>query len=103
MSIDKIISLTVVICWLIAAWIVGPIDDGVKANSSKGTLLMVVGVLLFPLGLIWFGEELGDYVGSTGQVPITQRTPGCLVKFFGWAVLLAIIGVWIYKAATRIS
>jgi hypothetical protein len=43
------------------------------------------------LGLIWFGDELGDLTGiRAGQV--TKRSPGFLIRIFGWLFLLVIIG-----------
>ena len=87
-------SLTLAIIWLIAAVAVGPLDE--DAASRKGGFLPILGVLAIALGLIWHGDDLGDYVGSVGRGNITGRTPGIMVKFFGWMMLLGMIGVWIY-------
>lgn len=44
--------------------------------------------LILPLACIWFSEAMGNYIGPTTSVAITERTPGCLVCFGGWLVLL---------------
>lgn len=56
--------------------------------------------LLFILACIWFGEELGEYVGSLPGPAITQRSPGWMVKVGGWVLLLlpAIIFYFVYKS-----
>ncbi len=94
---DKIISLVIGAGWVIAVYTVGPLY-GEVAGGKDG--LAIVGLLVIALGLIWFGEELGDYVGPAGRGHVTQRTPGCFVKVFGWAALLGLVGFWIYKVAT---
>ena len=94
MTKERIVSVTIAILWLIAAVAVGPLEE--DAASRKGGILPILGALAIALGLIWHGDELGDYVGSTGRGNITQRTPGFMVKFFGWTMLLGMIGIWIY-------
>src|SRR5438105_6940962 len=50
-------------------------------------------VLLVPLGLIWFPEELGSFTGyvSRGST-IDNETPPFLVSFLGW-LFLVLIGI----------
>ena len=93
MTKERIVSLAIAMIWLIAAVAAGPLDE--DAASRKGGILPILGALAIALALIWYGDELGDYVGSAGRGNITQRTPGFMVKFFGWVMLLGMIGVWI--------
>lgn len=57
-------------------------------------------LLLVPLGLIWFPEELGSYTGyvSRGST-IDAETPPFLVSFLGWLLLVlfgaAIVAIWL--------
>lgn len=51
-------------------------------------LLKVGSGLLFPLACIWFGDEMGDYVGSLPGPAITRTTPGWMVELGGWILLL---------------
>ena len=49
--------------------------------------------LLVPMGwglaCIWFGDELGGIVGGTlGSAQITSTTPGEVVRFVGWLLLV---------------
>jgi hypothetical protein len=53
-----------------------------------GMLLIMAGGLLIPLACIWFGDELGGYVGLLPGPAITKRSPGWLVKAAGWFLLL---------------
>jgi hypothetical protein len=47
-------------------------------------------VLIFPVVLIWYSEELGSISsGMVGHSYVTAETPGCFLAFFGWAVLLS--------------
>ena len=58
-------------------------------------LLVIPGFLLIPLVCIWFGEEVGDYIGALPGPAVTKRSPGWLVTLFGWVLLLlpAIVGL----------
>ena len=71
---------------------------------SKGRLvvdlLIVCAGLLFPLACIWFGDELGEYLGALPGPGITRKSPGWMVRIGGWVLLLlpAIVFLWfIYK------
>jgi hypothetical protein len=47
--------------------------------------------LLFPLTLIWFAEELGDFTGYVGRGDyIDERTPAILVSLMGWLFLVGL-------------
>lgn len=57
-----------------------------------------VGMLLFPLALIWFSDLLGGMRGMVGHCSqITAETPGWMVAGFGWIVLLVISGRIMYE------
>ena len=59
---------------------------------SKGKLvadlLIVCGALLLPMACIWFGDELGEYIGALPGPGITRKSPGWMVKTGGWVLLL---------------
>ena len=57
-------------------------------RSRVGLLLITVGYLVLPLACIWFGEEMGNYMGTFPGPAINRRTPGCLVSGAGWVLLL---------------
>lgn len=62
------------------------------SNRSAGevlkTLLPIAGYFLLPLACIWYGDEMGDYVGTFPGPAINRRTPGWMVKSGGWFLLL---------------
>lgn len=81
----KIISLVLSIIYLIVAYI-----------SGGGEFFIIgLGFLVIPLFCIWFGDELGRYIGFAGRGYITKESPGVIVKFMGWVLLLlpAIIAI----------
>ena len=55
--------------------------------------------LLLPMACIWFGDELGELTNIglylSGGVPISQSTPGRLVRFVGWLVLLVFFSMFV--------
>ncbi len=77
MSLSRIISAVIAAAYIIAAFAMG---DG-------ELVLMTIGSLILPMGCIWYGEELGNYIGLLSIPAITQRTPGCLVTVVGWVFL----------------
>lgn len=46
--------------------------------------------LIFPLVCIWFGDEIGGFIGfrGLGRPAITKASPGGLIRFMGWFFLL---------------
>ncbi len=84
------ISLAIAIVYLILALALGGLEWS----------LITLGLLIVALALIWFGEEMGDYIGGfhrIGKPYITKRSPGSLVSLFGWALLLLPIFVMLLK------
>ena len=63
-------------------------------NAAVIMALLLCISFLFPLACIWFGDEMGDYVGMLPGPGISKRTPGGLVKAGGWVLLLLPIIVW---------
>lgn len=53
-----------------------------------GMALVVTGYLIIPLLCIWFGDEMGNYIGTLPGPAINKPTPGCLVRGGGWGLLL---------------
>jgi len=49
--------------------------------------------LVIPLGLIWFGDELGSVTGLKYGL-VQRQSPGYLVRLFGWVLL---VGYAIYQ------
>ena len=82
-TIGKILTLLIAI-----GYAVGMVVDahGVTPDVAKGCV-----VLLLPLALIWFPEELGSvtgYVGRGGN--IDTETPPILVSIAGWFFLIGL-------------
>lgn len=51
-------------------------------------LFQLMGYFLLPLACIWFGDEMGEYVGNFPGPGINRRTPGWMVRFGGWFLML---------------
>jgi len=83
----KCASIIVSALYLLAAFLTGNIEDVVR----------LAGFLIIPLACIWFGDDMGGWIGFSraGGPRITQASPGCLVVFVGWVLLLAplIVGI----------
>ena len=80
MDINRILSLIIALGYLIAAFF----------STDAGDVILVLAGLILALGLIWFGDELGSYIGISGSgIGITRTSPGCFITFLGWLLLLA--------------
>jgi len=72
-----------------------PVDD-VRFVHSFGDrdddhLLVAFDFVIFvppALACIWFGKEIGRYIGLAAFRPITKETPGPFVVLGGWLLLL---------------
>ena len=73
---------------LVIAFIYLAITSYYELSAARvfANLLIIGGALLLPLACIWFGDELGEYVG--GKSGITRKSPGWMVKLGGWMLLL---------------
>lgn len=59
-----------------------------------GRILLVFGYLIFSLGCIWFGDEIGDYVGIGNKgIFISSPTPGIFVRIMGWFFLIMPVAI----------
>lgn len=81
--VSRILSL-VVAAAICAAMIM---EEGrLNGNVMKGAF-----VLLFPLGLIWFSEALGEFTGNIGRGGIVDvRSPSWMIAGIGWLILVGI-------------
>ena len=80
MGLNRIVSLIIAIGYLIVAIL----------TADAGTVVIVVAGLIFVLGLIWFGDDIGGYTGLAGSgISITRTSPGCAIIFLGWLFLLS--------------
>jgi hypothetical protein len=89
---NEILSGVLALIYIIRALVGG----GAKAG------LEVLAFLVLPLACIWFGDEMGDYVGTwpISGGGITNKTPGWLVRAGGWLLLLLPIIIGIIYAIT---
>lgn len=74
----KVFALTIACFYLVVAFFLG------GAELFSKVLLF----LIFPVGFILFSEEVGGYTGILTRVPITKTSPGPLIAFMGWILLL---------------
>ena len=81
MSKPKLASLVVTAFYLLIAYLL---------DESVYRILLVLGMSLFGLVGIWFGDTLGYYMEKALQWDISNRpgTPPWLIKFVGWVFLL---------------
>lgn len=78
MDWNRILSGLLAGAYIVIAFIAGGMEASIK------TLIAV----LLPLVCIWFGDEMGQYSGTIRLQAMTSPTPGCLVRFGGWLILL---------------
>ena len=95
---SRTLSLVVAVIYLV---VVAFFKQSRSLAGILADLLLAAAALLLPLACIWFGDELGNYVGTLPGPRINRRSPGWMVKLGGWVLLLLppVIGVFIYAAA----
>jgi hypothetical protein len=80
----KIVAVVIALGYLVAI---------VIHEQAVTPIVPVAVVLLVPLGLIWFPEEIGSFTGYVSRGgTIDSETPPFLVSFMGW-LFLVLIGV----------
>ncbi|MCS7470907.1 hypothetical protein NZK35_29995 [Stieleria sp. ICT_E10.1] len=80
-TISKIVALSLAVIYTaIAVAMAGP-------AAIPGMLILLVP----PLGLIWFADELSEFTGYVGKGgTIDQSSPEFLIAAFGWLVLFGL-------------
>ncbi|MFH1777755.1 MAG: DnaJ domain-containing protein [Candidatus Omnitrophota bacterium] len=81
LSLSRKISLFICISYLICTYISGKEEDVVRMFL----------VLILPFACIWYSDELGNWTGAIRGQKITSTSPGCLVAFMGWVLLIVLI------------
>ncbi len=90
MQKDKVASLSLVIAFLVCLYAAAYL--GHSENAKAGVIIAPIS-LLIPLALIWFGDELGE--STRLAPPPVRKSPGWMVKAFGWLFLLGLIGLFL--------
>jgi hypothetical protein len=91
--VSRITALLIAIGYSIAMIVV---EHGITKGSLAGGAL-----LLLPLALIWFPEQLGSFTGYVGRGgDIDTETPPGLVSALGWFFLLGypVLIYWMLKS-----
>ncbi len=83
--LSRALSSIVALAYLVLVFF---LNHSRTAGDTVKSLLFTAVVLVFPLALIWFGDEFGEYVGMLPGPAINRRSPGLLVKIGGWVLLL---------------
>jgi len=55
------------------------------------------------LALVWFGDETGNYIGFSGRGYITATTPGWMLRWFGWIVLIGLFIMGVIQLIVMIN
>lgn len=85
MNWNRLVSLIVAIGYLSLAIISGMHD---------GRIIPIFAYLIICLGCIWFGDEIGSFVGIGSKgIFISSPTPGVFMQIMGWLLLIIPIAV----------
>ncbi len=78
MTKGRIISAAIAVFYVVVA----------SLTSGAEAAFKLIAFLILPLGCIWYGEALGSFKGLMRGQYVDTATPGCLVTFVGWIILL---------------
>jgi hypothetical protein len=69
---------------------------GIASHGAEGSLPLAL-ALLAALGLIWFSEQLGDFIGW-GTIRVDRRSPGIAIAGMGWLALVGLVLLlWMWR------
>jgi len=69
-------------------------------RSGAGGIVYVLLHAIWPMLMIWFSDAIGSLTGMFifGSIhPLSTETPGAVVRFFGWILLLGVLGLIIWN------
>jgi uncharacterized membrane protein YoaT (DUF817 family) len=76
--ISRILSAIIAVGYLLVAYFAG----GGEVAFKFGIFLVL------PLACIWFSDAMGSFTGVMRGQAVTTKTPGRLVAFGGWLLLI---------------
>lgn len=84
MSLGRILSLLITLVYVTCA-IIG-------THGFTADVLQLCLVLLFPLALIWFPDQIGEATGyfAGHMMQVDTPTPPILIKIMGWLFLVGL-------------
>jgi hypothetical protein len=91
MEWSRLVSLLIVVLYIICliyTLIIGIRNDELSRRDIFEGFIGTIFWLVISIGLIWFGDELGDGLRGARYGLITESSPGWAVKLMGWVFLL---------------
>jgi hypothetical protein len=83
MSISRLLSLILAGIYLLVPLVYYFSGD----EESLESFFNVLAFLVLPMVCIWYGDEMGEWMGTMRLHQITSISPGWAVVFMGWIVL----------------
>ena len=84
-TLEKLAAAGVCAFYIIVLW------------ASEGLSAVPVACVFFiPLGLIWFGDELGSTTGIKMGL-VKRQSPGFLVRLIGWLGLVSPVVLFLFQ------
>jgi hypothetical protein len=91
-EIGRVASLLVALACLLIAHLFG----------SREVLHLAITVVVLPLGCIWYGNEIGSFVGmSAHEEGGAGKIAGALITAAGWIALFAMLAIVVFFAFGR--
>ena len=78
-SVGKILSLLIAVAY-----------SAVLIHWGGGTFWKCSAGLLLALSFIWFPEEIGNLTGYFDTGYVNVKTPGAIISFLGWFLLVGL-------------
>lgn len=92
-EIGRVASLLVALACLVVAYFYG----------SGETFHLALVVVVLPLGCIWYGDEMGGFVGvRANEEDGIGSIAGAFITIVGWVVLLAMLAIIVFIAFGRL-
>lgn len=93
-EIGRVASLLVALACLLTA----------HFSGSRETLHLAITVVVLPLGCIWYGKEIGSFVGmSASEEGGAGNIVGTFITAAGWTALFAMLAMVVFIAFGRLQ
>ena len=104
MDVSRWISLSIAIVYILffgfGLVLSGEFKEMATAEIVEGALYIVLWLCVC-LGLIWFGDELGEGMVGAKCGLVSSTSPGWAVKLMGWVFLVLPAGILIWRGFAR--
>jgi hypothetical protein len=89
LTLSRILSLVIALGYAVIL-VISVVKNTTSTPEAVVRSFIGCAVILIPVALIWFPEQIGSATGFIGHGEVTTETPPVMVSIMGWLFLVGL-------------